>query len=450
MRAGGSALYSAAVSANSNASGPKISLLTATALVVANIIGTGVFTSIGFQVADIGSPFAIIALWAIGGVLAFCGAVSYGELAAALPRSGGEYHFLSRIYHPSIGFCAGWVSAIVGFAAPVALSAMAFASYLKGLCPGLNPAWASAALVWAVTAVHLTGLRTGGAFHNLFTLIKVGVILLFIAAGFFFAPGRGTDFAPASGDFGLMLTGPFAVCLIYVMYAYSGWNASAYISGEIRSPERNVPLSLLLGTLIVTVLYLLLNAVFLRVAPPEELSGQIEVGLIAGRHIFGENGSKIVTAFICVGLVSSVSSMMWVGPRVTMAMGEDLPALRFLAPKTPGGVPARAMLTQMALVTLLIFTSTFQAVLIYAQFALILCSALAVAGVIVLRVREPGLARPCRSWGYPLPQLLFTAVAVFMMAHSFQQHPVESLAGLGTVLAGLPVYFLTRPRRGVS
>ncbi len=435
---------------SSESAAPKINLLTATALVVANIIGTGVFTSIGFQVADVGSPFAIIALWAIGGVLAFCGAISYGELAAALPRSGGEYNFLSRIYHPSVGFCAGWVSAIVGFAAPVALSSMAFASYLRGLYPEFNPSWVSAILVWIVTTVHLTGLRSGSVFHTLFTFVKVGVILVFIIAGFVFAPGCGTDFAPAANEFGLMMTGSFAVCLIYVMYAYSGWNASAYISSEIKSPEKNVPMSLLLGTMIVTVLYLLLNAVFLRVAPREELAGQIEVGLIAGRHIFGENGSKIVTAFICLGLVSSVSSMMWVGPRVTMAMGEDLPVLRFFAPKTTGGVPARAMLIQMALVTLLIFTSTFQAVLIYAQFALLLCSVLAVAGVIVLRWREPDLSRPCRSWAYPLPQVLFTTVAGFMMVHSFQQYPFESLTGLGTVLAGLPIYFLARRTRATE
>lgn len=425
----------------------RIGLVTATALVVANIIGTGVFTSVGFQVAALGSPFAVMSLWLVGGLLAFCGAISYGELAAALPRSGGEYHFLSRIYHPAAGFCAGWISAVVGFAAPVALSAMAFASYLRGIYPGLNPALVSIALVWAVTLAHLGGIRAGGVFHNIFTLVKIGVILVFITAGFFFAPGQAASLAPAPGDFSLLLTGPYAVSLIYVMYAYSGWNASAYISGEIRSPERNVPLSLLLGTLIVCVLYLLLNAVFLRAAPAEELAGQIEAGLIAGRHIFGENGARLVTLFICLGLVSSVSSMTWVGPRVTMAMGEDLPALRILAPRTTGGVPARALLLQSGFVTLLLLTSTFEAVLIYAQTALILCSALTVAGVIVLRLREPRLARPCRSWAYPVPQLLFLAFAIFMMAHSLLQHPVESLAGLATTLAGLPLYFLARRAR---
>src|SRR5438876_8626465 len=237
-----------------------IGLFTACAIVIANIIGTGVFTSLGFQLPEIHSGFALLMLWTVGGVAALCGALSYGELSAALPRSGGEYHFLSEIYHPALGFMAGVVSATVGFAAPIALAAMAFGKYFVGVFGVGSPVLLSFVVVWLVTAFHLGNLQVGSAFQNLSTLVKLLLIGALIGVGFFVHPKQPISFLPARGDAMSIFGAPFAVALVYVMYSYSGWNAAAYITGEIKQPEKNVPRSLLVGTGLVIVIYVLLNA----------------------------------------------------------------------------------------------------------------------------------------------------------------------------------------------
>jgi len=244
-----------------NPSNPRhsVSLVTATAIVVANIIGTGIFTSLGFQVSGIPSGFALLSLWAIGGVCALCGALAYGELAAALPRSGGEYNFLSAVFHPGVGFVAGWTSATIGFAAPIALSAMAFGQYSQSIVPGVSPLAMSVAVASISSLVHLYSVRAGSVFQNAFTWVKVILIAAFIVAGFAFGHAQSISFAPRSHDLHLVFSTPFAVSLVYVMYAYSGWNASTYIIGEVHNPQRNVPKSLLMGTTIVALLYIGLN-----------------------------------------------------------------------------------------------------------------------------------------------------------------------------------------------
>ena len=310
----------------------RISTVTATAIAVADMIGIGVFTSLGFQVRGIPSAFSLLMLWVVGGITALCGALSYAELAAALPRSGGEYNFLSRIYHPAVGFLAGWISATVGFAAPIAVAAMAFGTYFAGVFPGSPPLVLGLALAWIVSLVHLTGMRQSSMFQNISTAIKVVLIAAFIVAGFAVGTPQPISFAPSAQDLGYIVSAPFAISLVFVMYSYSGWNAATYIINEVREPEKSLPRSLLAATLIVLVLYVGLNAVFLYTTPMEKMAGQINVAQIAGAHIFGESGGRIVAALICIGLVSAVSAMIWIGPRVTMVIGEDIPALRFFSP----------------------------------------------------------------------------------------------------------------------
>jgi APA family basic amino acid/polyamine antiporter len=424
---------------------PQISLLTATCIVVANMIGTGIFTSLGFQVGDLPSGFAIVALWAMGGICAMCGALSYAELGAALPRSGGEYHFLREIYHPALGFVAGWISATVGFSAPVAIAAMPFGTYLAGIIPGINPLIAALAAVWITTLVLLCDLRLGSAFQIASTILKVALIAALIVAGFVVPKTQTISFLPVKGDGALIASAPFAISLYWVMYAYSGWNASTYISGELRHPRRNIPFSLILGTILVSGLYILLNAVFLRSTPATELVGKQQVALISGTHIFGATGGKIMAALICLGLISTVSAMMWIGPRVTATMGEDLGALAWLSRRTAGGVPAIAILLQWAIVNVMLLTATFQTVVNYVQFSLTLCSALTVLGVFVLRWRKPDLERPFRTWGYPLTPLIFLAVSGWMMWHLLAEPTTRlpSLLGLATALSGLVLYLVS-------
>src|SRR5262249_29165128 len=299
----------------------RVGLVTACSIVIANIIGTGIFTSLGFQLNDIQSGFALLMLWVVGGIAAVCGALCYGELSAALPRSGGEYHFLSQIYHPALGFMAGFVSATVGFAAPTALAAMAFGKYLQGVLDFGSSVFVSFVVVWVVALFHLKNLQVGSVFQNFSTLIKLSLIAVLIVAGFFVHPKESIDFLPGRSDATSIFGPAFAVALVYVMYSYSGWNAAVSDTSAIKQSEKNVPRSLLVGTGVVIGVYVLLNAIFLATTPAQELKGQLEVALIAGKHIFGANGGRVVGAVICLGLISAISSMTWIGPRVTMSMG---------------------------------------------------------------------------------------------------------------------------------
>ena len=423
-----------------------IGFVTASSIVIANIIGTGIFTSLGFQLADIQSGFPLLMLWIIGGITALCGALCYGELSAALPRSGGEYHFLSQIYHPALGFMAGFVSATVGFAAPIALAAMAFGKYFVGVFGVGSPMLLSFVVVWVVTAFHLGNLQVGSVFQNLSTLVKLLLIGALIAAGLFVQPKQPISFLPAPGDTIAIFGAPFAVALVYVMYSYSGWNAAAYISGEIKQPEKNVPRSLIAGTGLVIVIYVLLNAVFLATTPVQELKGQLDVALIAGRHIFGTNGGRVAGAVICLGLVSAISSMTWIGPRVSMSMGEDHWLLRLLGRKNLHGIPTNAIVLQLLIVNVLLLTRSFESVVQYTQFSLLLCSLFTVLGVIVLRTTRPKIARPYRVRAYPMPPIIFAVITLWMMFYLLRSKTVESLAGLATALVGLLLYFCARKR----
>ena len=441
-------------SASSGPSAGTVSWVTATAIVVADMVGVGVFTSLGFQVVDLKSGFSLLLLWIVGGLVAICGAFCYAELATMLPRSSGEYNFLRRIYHPAFGFVAGFLSATVGFAAPIALAAMAFGSYLNAAAPGLPPHLFGFAvnwplllglvMTWIATFVHLGGVKFGGAYHNVWTALKLAFIVVFIFAGLMVGNAQSISFAPGRVDLGYIGAAPFAISLVFVMYSYSGWNAATYIVGELREPSRNLPRALFLGTGIVVALYLALNAVFLLTTPMNELAGHIDVALIAGKHVFGELGGRIVGALICLGLVSSISAMTWIGPRVTMTMGEDMPLLRLFSRKSRHDVPAVAIVFQLLVADLLLLTQSFEAVLDFIQFSLAFCSFFAVLGVIKMRITHPNLPRPYRAWGYPITPLIFLSVTLFMMYYLVVNRPLQSLAGVAMMSVGLVIYYASR------
>jgi APA family basic amino acid/polyamine antiporter len=424
----------------------RISPLTATAIVVADMVGVGVFTSLGFQVKDISSGFVLMLLWTVGGIVALCGAICYAELASMFPRSSGEYNFLARTYHPALGFLAGWLSATVGFAAPVALAAMAFGEYLKAIVPGAPSPVLGLGIIWLIAIVQLLGIRHSSIFQTTSTVIKLFLIVAFIAAGFILGHGQPISFKPSLADTTQLFSAPFAIGLVFVMYSYAGWNAATYIIEEIRDPSRSLPRALFGGTLIVLLLYVALNAVFLYTTPVEKMSGQLDVAVIAGTYIFGDWGGRLVGALICIGLVSSISAMMWIGPRVTVAMGEDFTLLRIFSRKSNNNVPVVAILFQVAIASLLLGTQMFEAVLDFIQFSLIFCSFLAVMGVIKLRYTHPQLARPYRAWGYPVTPLIFMSVALFMMYYLITNRPMQSLAGFLMMLAGLVIYGIAQTR----
>jgi APA family basic amino acid/polyamine antiporter len=337
---------------------------------------------------------------------------------------------------------AGWLSATVGFAAPIALAAIAFGAYFNGVLPGVvSPLWLGLGVTWLVALVHLSGIRHSSLFQNVSTTLKVLLIVTFIVAGIAYGTPEPISFAPSSIDLHHITGAPFAIGLVFVMYSYSGWNAQTYIIGEIREPQRTVPRSLFIATFIVLLLYLGLNAVFIYTTPMEKMAGQVQVALVAGIHIFGDSGGRMVGGLICLGLISTISAMTWIGPRVTKVMGEDLPLLGIFARESRNGVPAFAILFQLAVVTVLILTQSFEHVLNYIQFAITLSSFLTVLGVMVLRRSQPKLARPYRTWGYPVTPIVFLAVTAFMMGYMLIERPVQSFAGLMTLVSGLAVYF---------
>jgi len=415
-------------------------MLAATAIVVADMVGVGVFTSLGFQVKDITSGFSLLLLWIVGGIVALSGAFCYAELAAMFPRSSGEYNFLTRSFHPAIGFLAGWLSATVGFAAPVALAAMAFGEYFKSIVPGAPPLVLGLVVTWLVSIIHLQGIHHSSKFQIVSTVIKLALIAAFIVVGFAIGKAQPISFAPSTADLKHIISAPFAISLVFVTYSYSGWNAATYIIGEIKDPHRTLPRALFVGTVIVAFLYVALNAVFLFSTPIDKMAGQLDVAQIAGTHMFGAWGGHIVGGLICFGLVSSISAMMWIGPRVTMTMGEDIKILRFFSRKSKNDVPATAIVFQLIVASLLLLTQSFEAVLDFIQFSLTLCSFLTVLGMMKLRYTNPSLPRAYRAWGYPFTPIIFLAVNAFIMFYLVTNRPLQSLAGFAMMLLGLAIY----------
>ena len=430
---------------------------------VANIIGAGIFTTTGFQAQELGHPGWIYLLWTIGGVLALAGALCYAELGAAMPEAGAEYVYLRETYGPALGFMSAFVSLIAGFSAPIAAAAKSFARYARPYVPlfgeegaRLGPVLiedlAAIVLVWLLVAVHLRGRRGGFSFNDVMTAAKVlGIVAIVVAA---FAVGRGeldrilaasprfTEIAASGG-----LLPAMATSLIFVMFCYSGWNASAYVASEMRDPQRDLPRSLLLGTALVVVLYLALNAVYFYGAGVDGLAGHVEVGQIAARELFGGGGAVVVTFILCVSILASASAMTIAGPRVYWAFGVDvglarrgrgrrgaIETLAFVDPST--GAPSHALLLQGIVTSAVIVSGRVDQIQQYAGFTLTLFASLAVSCVLVLRRRRPDLARPFRTWGYPFTPLLFLAVSAWMMVWAFRGRPVESTLSLLTVVAG--------------
>ena len=420
----------------------QVGFSTATFIVIANMVGTGVFTSLGFQVVGITSTFALLVLWLVGGIYVLCGALSYSELAAAMPRSGGEYHYLSRIYHPAVGFVAGWVSVTVGFAAPVAAASIALGKYLSRVFPGLSTTGAALTVAVVVSLIHLGSTRTRSGFQSVATCFKVVLILGLVLSGLILAVPQPVSWLPHLGDLRECASPAFAISLVYVTYSYSGWNASVYLASEVKEPARTIPRSLLTGTLIVMALYLLLNFVFLYTTPTKVMAGQVEVGYLAGGYIFGPSGARIMGLLISIGLISSVSSMTWAGPRVLWALADEIRILRYFAPLNRHGVPHRAILLQLTIVVVLVLTSTFETVITYLSFTLAMSTFMTVVGVFVRRWKHPHLPRPFSTWGYPVTPLVFLATTGWMLVYLLRFRPVESLAGLATIGLGLVVYFV--------
>ena len=410
------------------------------------MIGTGVFTSLGFQLIDIQSAPVIMMLWLVGGISALCGALSYAELGAALPRSGGEYHFLNEIYHPCAGFISGWVSATVGFAAPTALAALTFGSYLNSSGLHVDPLWLATLAIVSLTAAHCSNHRRSGETQTSFTAVKILLIMGFSLAALALSPtDKQAEFAWTEDVVATLGSGAFAVSLIYVNYAYSGWNAATYISDELSSPQRSLPWVLGISTTLVAGLYCLLNFVFLAVAPMEAMTGKVEVGVIAAQYAFGPTLGVFMGALLALLLVSTISAMILAGPRVLHRIGQDYPRFAQLAQENQDGIPVTAITMQSGLALLFLWTASFEQILVFAGATMALNTFATVLGLFVLRWRQPTLPRPFRVSLYPLTPLIFLGITGWTLIYIVLQRPLEALICAGIIVSGGVLYLLTRP-----
>jgi len=443
----------------------EVGLFSAIVLVVANMVGTGIFTTSGLIMQELGNPYSFLLCWAAGGLIALCGALCYGELGALFPRAGGEYVFLRESFGEAMGFLTGWISLIVGFSAPIAAAAIAFSSYLFKAIPGgdmfhvelmykgiiylkLSPGTMLAACTVAVISLaHSHSLKLGTRLQNTLTAFKILLLLLFVVMGFCLGQGSVENFHHPL-DLEAVFQAPFAVALIYVTFAYSGWNAAAYLGGEIRNPERNIPLALAGGTVLVLTLYLLLNVIFIYALSPAEMSGAIEVGTKAAAALFGPAAGKAFSLAIALGLLSVMSAMIMSGPRIYYAMAKDGVFFKlFGRVHSSRRTPVSSIRLQVVLAVLMIITTSFDSLLLYIGFTLSLFALLTVAGLMYLRRKRPDLRAAYRTLGYPATPLVFIMASAWIILFTISQRPLASLFGLGTILGGAILYLVFRKNK---
>ena len=439
----------------------KLGALDGAAIVVSNVIGSGIFIvpAVVAQLAP--SPAAMLGVWLVGGALAFAGALAYAELAALRPQAGGEYVYLKEAYGPLLGFLAGWTSFVAGFSGAIAASAVGMAGILGRFIPAaadttpvftvplpfvaltLSPQGGVALLTIAgLSVVHCLGLGPGRVVNNVLAGAKVAVLVAVVALGF--SLGRGSAAHYAEGGPTALASWTFA--LIPVLFSYSGWNAAAYVSEEVRDPERNVPRALLVGTGFVVVIYLALNLVFLYAIPLEEFPNQaLRIGDVAVERLFGPGAAGMWAAASIVMIAAAISAMVMAGPRIYFAMARDglfFPAAGRVHPRFR--TPVVAIVAQAAWSSVLVLTGTFDQLVEYTGFGVVLFAGIAVFAVFVLRRRRPSEKRPFRAWGYPLAPLFFVAASLLIVVNALRESPATSGSGLALIGLGIPFYFLLR------
>lgn len=414
------------------------------------MIGAGIFTTSGLLMAGLKDPVLMLALWLVGGFIAFAGAMCYGEIGASIPKAGGEYAILSRLYNPKLGFLSGWVSFVVGFSAPIAASSIGFSEYLSRALPYIfENSWIgiegmkkiySILIIVIFTLVHLRGVDFGAKVQNYLTVMKVLLVVGLILFGF----------SLGKGDFGNLkvveeiTSAPLewktiGLSLMWIMFAYSGWNASVYIGSEIKKPERNIPMSLLIGTGIVILLYFFLNLLFLYAIPPKEMEGVIPIGGLAVGRLFGPQFDALFSLFIAIALFSSISAFIILGPRVYFAMSSDGHFFKFASKIHPKyQAPTYSIIFQGIISIVIILSGTFDQILTYMGFSLGIFPIITVFGLFKLRKENKSILK---LPGYPFTPIIYIMAGLTMLVLSFMERPMESSIAILTILAGLPAYY---------
>lgn len=417
----------------------KIGWKTATAIVISNMVGTGVFTSLGYQVPELHNTFTIILLWTIGGILALIGAFIYAELGAHFKQSGGDYIYLSRTYHPIMGYITSWVSLIVGFSGPIALAALAMAKYL-----GFENERSTAILIIIIIAVfQCFSLKVSSRFQNIFAVLKVAFIVVLILIGISISPSPTNALLWDNSWTHEIIVSAFASSLVFVTYAYTGWNSASYIVEEIEKPKVNLPKALIIGTVFVTLSYVLVNFVFLKHASIEQMEGKEDIANIAFTNILGVRGVKWISYLIALQLVSTISGYLWVGSRVTQATAKENHLWSYLGKENKNRIPIWAVVAHTLISILIILSGKFEEIFIYTAFVLQLLSTAAVSTSLFIKKKDRVLFKGNIFLLMPVIFLLFS---FYILYFTFVNHPRESIIGLGIIGAGMTLYFFDKKR----
>lgn len=431
------------------------------------IIGSGIFLTTGIMAKTIPSPVLILLAWLVGGILTLAGALTYAELGASMPRAGGQYVYLKEAYGPLVGFLYGWITFLVYMTGGIAALAIAFAEYfgylipalstekicfslnLTGLDPSITYRFSMAQLVailviLLLSLVNYMGLRFGKSIQNIMTVVKIATLAGFIIMGGIIGRGRSISmvFNPSDMNFSQLIIG-FGLALIAVFWAFDGWNNVNFVAGEIKDPGRNIPRALLLGTIGITVLYVLVNYIYLYSLSIDEITGVVRVAEKSATALFGGHWGVVVSIAVVVSTFGSLNGSILTGPRVYFAMARD--GLFFsratrIHPrfKTPGF----AIIIQAIWSSILVFSGSFEQIITFAMFISIVFWIAAAAAVFKLRKKYPSLARPYKTWGYPVVPLIFILASIGILFNTLIEKPVESLAGVALAIIGIPVYFI--------
>ncbi len=431
-------------------------------LVVGNTIGVGIFTTSGIVADAIPSPGWLLAVWGLGGLLSLAGALAWAELGATFPHAGGEYVYLREAFGPFWGFLCGWAIFIANFSGSIAVLAIALAGSLahvlslgtsdtvlwSGTVGGLpfslshNQLFALV-LVWIVSLINYRGLHLGSLAQNVLSVSKLAAITGLLVAGFWWGTGTWTHFSPLFT--GTEVSGRLSavgVALIPVLFAYTGWNAAAYIASEVHHPEWNLPRALLYGTLVTLSVYLLLNVLYLYAVPIAALKGVVQVGELTASALFGAKAAWVISLLIALSVASAFNVMILTGGWIYFAMARDGVFFQSAAQLHPRfQVPGQALLLQAAWTSVLILSGTFEQLLTYATVVLVGFSALTVGALFVLRWRRPALPRPYHVWGYPWLPAFYIAASVGIVLNALWERPLECVLGLVLCAVGIPVYY---------
>lgn len=418
----------------------KIGWKTAAALVISNMIGTGVFTCLGYQISDLKNTTSILLLWSIGGLLALIGAFIYSELASKFKQSGGDYIYLSRTFHPVFGYLSSWISLFVGFSAPISLAALAMGKYLNVIGFDLGKEFAIA-MILIVAVFQSFSLNLSSNFQNIFTILKVVFIVVLIALGFYFAPAVEPNAVVFDSTWKNELLLPaFATSLVYVTFAYTGWNSASYIVEEIEQPKQNLPKALFIGVIFVTISYVLLNYVFLKHASAATLAGQENVANISFGNLLGNN-VKWVSCFIALQLIATISGYLWIGSRLTQATARENKLWNFMAKENKNRIPVRAIWVHTAISILLIFSGDFEVIFTYTSFVLQILATLAVCTAFFIKQDQLTIIKS--KFFYVLPAV-FLAFSLYICYFVLMQKPKESLFGLGIIALGIVLFYFDK------